>query len=83
MIALSGFLVLLAIPAWTCRHWPAPPSLTWQVALRYLLLCCACLLMSVLARDNPLVVDFWPLAFGGSVLLTALLAIVLWWEVRQ
>lgn len=82
MILLLALGVVLAVPMWTMLRWEPPEALTPSVAMRYLLMCCACLLLSLLARGDTLLMDWWAWTMGASILFTGLLVIVLWSEVK-
>lgn len=84
MIAAAiGLAALFAVPAWMAHRWPAPPRITPVMGLRYLLMCCAVILLSLVARTDPLTGDLWLWTMAASLLCAGMLVLVLWWEVRE
>ena len=83
LIMALAALVLTGVLFWIYRNWPAPPPLTAPVALRYLLMCLACLLLSLAGVRDALMGGFIRGALALSVLFCAALVEVLVAEVRR
>lgn len=73
---IARLLILLAIPVWTAHYRRLAP-LTWQRALRYLLMCCAVFLLGLLARGDVMLGSLWLWACGASLFCMGLLILVI------
>lgn len=83
MIALAVLAVVVGIPVWSMSRYDGPGPVTPLVGVRYLLMCVACLVLSLVAWRDQLPGPLpWTWGLAGALLLTAGLVVVLWAAVR-
>ena len=85
MILTVAILAILAVvvPAWLCWKYQPPGPLTVPIAVRYLLMCLALFLCSLLALRDPLLVDVARFMLGAAALFTGALVAVVGGELCQ